>query len=100
VSAADGAEFVAARGRGTPVAAVVDAVLTGSTLKLVTLDAARSVLTFALAGAQAPKVSRSSDGTLSGDPHGLEVRTCPCSVGPTEMRSSVPPAQPCAARRG
>ena len=54
--------------------AVVDTVLTGSTLKIVTLPE-RAVLTFAVAGAQSPNVRRMPDGALEGDPFGREVRT-------------------------
>jgi hypothetical protein len=72
-SAAIASDYMAARGRGVPVPAVVDVVLTGSTLKVVTLPD-RAVLTVALAGAQSPNVRRGADGRLEGEPHGLEVR--------------------------
>jgi hypothetical protein len=55
------------------VPAVVDTVLTGSTVKIVTLPE-RAVLTLAVAGAQSPNVRRMPDGTLEGDPFGREVR--------------------------
>lgn len=51
---------------------MVDAVLTGSTLKLVTLPE-RSIMLFSLAGAQAPNVRRTADGNVEGDPYGPEV---------------------------
>lgn len=57
---------------GIPVQAVVDTVLTGSTVKIVTLPE-RAVLTLALTGAQSPNVRRMPDGTLEGDPFGREA---------------------------
>jgi hypothetical protein len=74
--AAASSDFIAVHGKGEPVAAIVDAVLTGSVLKLVTATD-RVVVTFALAGAQCPGVKRRPDGTLEGDPYGLEVRHYP-----------------------
>lgn len=59
--------------------AVVETVLTGSTLKIVTLPE-RAVLTLAVAGAQSPNVRRMPDGTLEGDPFGREVRSEPFIV--------------------
>lgn len=72
-SAAIASDYVAQRGKGVPIPAVVDAVLTGSTLKVVTLDD-RTVVTVALAGATCPNVRRNSSGALEGEPYGLEVR--------------------------
>ena len=57
--------------------AVVEAVLTGSTVKVVTLPE-RAVLTVAVAGAQSPNVRRMPDGALEGDPFGREVRAVCC----------------------
>jgi len=71
-SAGSGSDAIAAFGKGVPVAAVVDAVLTGSTLKLVTLPE-RSIVLFSLAGAQAPNVRRTPEGSIEGDPFGPEV---------------------------
>jgi hypothetical protein len=73
-TAAVSSDFIAAHGKGEPIVAIVDTVLTGSVLKVVTLPE-RLVVTFAVAGAQSPPVKRRADGSLEGDPYGLEVRT-------------------------
>lgn len=72
-SAAIAADFIQARGKGVPIPAVVDAVMSGTTVKVVTLPD-RAVLLLALAGAQSPAVRRGADGTLEGEPYGLQVR--------------------------
>ena len=71
-SAAIASDYMEARGKGTPIPAIVDAVLTATTLKVIALPD-RAILLVALAGAQSPSVRRGADGQLEGDAYGLEV---------------------------
>jgi hypothetical protein len=83
-AASSGVEVMAMLGKGVPIAGIVDAVLTGSTLKIVALPH-RLVLTFAVAGAQAPNVRRTPDGSFEGEHFGVEVRLHPHAT-PTSSR--------------
>lgn len=71
-TAAIASDYMAARGKGVPIPAIVDSVMTGSTLKVVTLPD-RAMLLVALVGAQSPSVRRNTEGVLEGEPFGLEV---------------------------
>lgn len=70
---------------GRLLAAVVDSVIAGLVLKVVALPA-RVLVTFAVAGAQSPAVGQRAQGSLEGEPYGLEVRTSMPSILPSTQQ--------------